>query len=58
MANKNKKQTYILVTILYALLTMFVVGESETSLGGRFVIVFLWLTIMALTAMIVESINS
>lgn len=48
---KNSRQTYILVTVLYALLTMFVLGDTETNAGGRFLIVLLWIIIMGITAL-------
>lgn len=54
---KNKRQAYIIVTVLYALLTMFVLGETDTNAGSRFFIVFLWAIVMGLTALIVEQIN-
>jgi hypothetical protein len=54
---KKKRQVYILVTVLYVLLTMFVLGDTETDAGSRFLIVFLWTIVMGLTAMIVESID-
>ena len=55
---KKKRQVYVLVTVLYALLTMFVLGDTETDAGGRFLIVFLWAIVMVLTAMIVEQIDT
>jgi hypothetical protein len=54
---KKKRQVYILVTVLYVLLTMFVLGDTETDAGSRFLIVFLWAIVMGLTAMIVEQLN-
>lgn len=51
---KKKRQAYIFVTVLYALLVMFVLGDTETNVGGRFLIVYLWVLFMLLTAMIVE----
>ena len=54
---KNKRQAYIIITVLYALLTMFVLGETDTNAGIRFLIVFLWAIVMGLTAMIVEQLN-
>lgn len=51
---KNKRQAYIIVTVLYALLTMFVLGDTDTDAGIRFFIVILWAMVMGLTALIVE----
>lgn len=51
---KKKRQAYIFVTVLYALLAMFVLGDIETNVGDRFLIVYLWVLFMLLTAMVVE----
>lgn len=57
MERKNKNQVYLLVTIAYTILCMFVIGSEGTSSGDRFLIVFLWVIIMLITAMITETVT-
>lgn len=57
MTRKNKNQVYLLVTIAYAILCMFVIGSEETNPPLRFLIVCLWSLVMIITASIIESIT-
>jgi hypothetical protein len=51
---KNKYYIYILVTIAYVLATMFVLQEETTTSHTRFLIIWLWLTSMSVTAMFIK----
>jgi hypothetical protein len=53
MAQQNNKYTpFILSTIGYIIIVMFVLGGEETNIAGRFFIIYLWIILMGFTALI------
>lgn len=46
---KNKYTSYVLVTVAYVILTMFVVGDEPINVAGRFLIVYIWIIFMLIT---------
>jgi hypothetical protein len=55
MAQQNNKYTpFILSTIGYIIIVMFVLGGEETNIAGRFFIIYLWIIWMGITGIILN----
>jgi hypothetical protein len=53
MAQQNNKYTpYILSTIGYIIIVMFVLSGEETTVADRFLIIYFWIIWMSFTALI------
>ncbi len=53
MAQQNNKYApYILSTIGYIIAVMFVLGDEETTVADRFLIIYIWIIWMGFTALI------
>ena len=56
MPNSLKRYTSyaLIVTIIYIILVLFVIGDDPIDMSSRFLIAFLWVLSMYATAMIIS----
>lgn len=53
MAQQNNKYaSYILSTIGYIIVVMFVLGDKETTVADRFIIIYFWIICMGFIPLI------
>lgn len=52
--HNNKYATYILSTIGYIIIVLFVLGGNETTISDRFLIIYIWLIWMGITSIILN----